>query len=1111
MKLSTYLTYILVFVLAGVLSSCRDEDLLRPEGASDGFTRMTVSYFPDVTTEVGSRTAGNAIESVKSLQLVVFHQDGYLFKIYNQGDLENLNLNLTHQDAPSLSEEDTANGGSWTQGTQSRATFRLSTLPRGAFKIYALANCAVSEADLTNHPDGVTDEEVFRNTSFTWNAKSIASNDQMCGYFTTQADSSQDKPLAGLEAPVVVVGDRGANLHCWLKRLASKVTVDFDGSELHQNVNIYIRKVTVKDIPRTCALAAENSPQCGIDDRASQLLLDGESIYYNKNGETDKDPGAFSAVTPNWMRISNGEGKKGSRHTATSNALFFYENCQGDYKDHPERERYNKEPKAGWVHEYLDRTDEDWEKRPWDYDTKDKVAAGTYVEVEGYYESFNDRNVTSGPIKYRFMLGKNTTYNYNAQRNHHYKLTLKFKGWANQPEWHIEYVEDKPDAYIPPEFFMPYVYNHRVEMPVRWIGDIEYIKFQIVENDWAPHNKDEIKSLPPQGSTVSGHSNEFVWNREAWVKHNGMNPDEGSSGGKEKYYLGFLALALEKDPESSILQNYSFDQKEEALEALDNDYTTSQRGRRRQDLRTVDASGLTKGWHGYPSSADQSDYYEVIEEANSHTMLLPLFTRAMSMIVNSGFTGNNPYQYHYRYAKLKVTFKFMGIDNPLIRYSDIWQVPRITNPKGVFYRAGLAQEFQINLMERAGPEIDADFRQLESSGSWSAAIQAGNNPSNFEIMLAPGSSATMRNDTIIGRSNTPVQLVVKFKGGASGTALLRIKYHAERCVHEVFLRQGFEDVQLTRNGAVWSSFNLLHGGNGTPTSTDTSTGATLVDNPLSIGSYFKRKNLQEGILEKNNETFGHLANINYNANTKYKLALSNNTKKYWCNIDRCALKVDAKDNVTDTDTWQQIKVGKKKYYVPTYDDFYDLYKNCDFGFGIVYTDAATSPQSNCARAFGYAAQYKSGTDAYGMRGLLAYSHDTKNILVFPLSKSGYGRRRQFIAEQSERGYLVYGDVDYLLTNIVNNKSTNNEYRPIPYDLVNAPGALYWIDKVKMGGHLEKGVGYPSAAFDINYQTVDFTPYTANVLTSHSTLDRGSDAIPIRLVTSHTTKRFTPGE
>ncbi len=41
------------------------------------------------------------------------------------------------------------------------------------------------------------------------------------------------------------------------------------------------------------------------------------------------------------------------------------------------------------------------------------------------------------------MLGKNADDDYNAERNFHYKLTLRFRGHANDVDWHIEYDEDK--------------------------------------------------------------------------------------------------------------------------------------------------------------------------------------------------------------------------------------------------------------------------------------------------------------------------------------------------------------------------------------------------------------------------------------------------------------------------------------------------------------------------------------------------------------------------------------------------------------------------------------------------------------------------------------------
>lgn len=37
---------------------------------------------------------------------------------------------------------------------------------------------------------------------------------------------------------------------------------------------------------------------------------------------------------------------------------------------------------------------------------KESVPYGTYIEVTGFYESEASGNVSNGPIKYRFMLGK---------------------------------------------------------------------------------------------------------------------------------------------------------------------------------------------------------------------------------------------------------------------------------------------------------------------------------------------------------------------------------------------------------------------------------------------------------------------------------------------------------------------------------------------------------------------------------------------------------------------------------------------------------------------------------------------------------------------------------
>lgn len=43
-------------------------------------------------------------------------------------------------------------------------------------------------------------------------------------------------------------------LHSWIRRAASKVTIAYDGSGLEDGVFIYLKSVTIKDIPQKCYL-----------------------------------------------------------------------------------------------------------------------------------------------------------------------------------------------------------------------------------------------------------------------------------------------------------------------------------------------------------------------------------------------------------------------------------------------------------------------------------------------------------------------------------------------------------------------------------------------------------------------------------------------------------------------------------------------------------------------------------------------------------------------------------------------------------------------------------------------------------------------------------------
>lgn len=1154
----------LIVLLAPALASCVDDLLMDdgPVGPGQANVQMTVSYYPNVTNDLGSsRAAGNAIETIKSLQIAVFNEDGTLARLYKDSELNY--TRGTHDDQPSMSDEDKINGGTWTEGSQAKATLNLGGLSYGKYRFYAIVNHTVVDGDLFSDNE-MNAEQRLLNRTVTWDLTNIGNNSQMFGYFTLADGKTTDKPLAGLQAQTVTIDKANIGLHAWVKRLASKVTVGFDGSELHQNVNIYIHKVTIKDIPISCPLGVDNQPKSTLQDRSDVLHLDGETIYFDNNGVANSDPGSGENDYKKWLMVSNGlEGLVGSDHSATAPALFFYENLQGDYSDktkYPNREAYNKEPKAGWVHEYLNRPEEHYNKRPWDYDTKDNIATGTYIEVEGFYQSRNDLNTTSGPIKYRFMLGKNTTYNYNAQRNHHYKLTLKFKGWANQPEWHIEYVEDKPALYVPEPFYMPYLYNQRVEMPVRWIGNLTNLEIKVTENDWGPYEKSTGRMATSYDSKAD--PNAFAWNVNSWNLFNGLT---GSY-----QHLGFLALAMEKDAKPEIISNTSFAGQKKAFNSLQHDYEnivtdrTNINGitinRACQNNRTLSTTDLTVGEHGSKDNIDLSTYYRVSQEGQSKTLMLPLFTRYKSMINASGFSGNNPYEYYHRKGKLefKATFKLSnGKDTIINAFTNIYQVPRLVNPKGVWRKSGSTSPFDVVIMDRKGPEANADFVPLVSDGSWSAEVEvdpAGN------FSLSPGNTSYFDKENpgkIIGKSDSQIKFRINFGGASSACGIIAVRYNGDKCIHHIFVRSGDEPLDITGNGkAEWLAYNLHHGGDGTP-DTSTSGNAELTKSPLAFGSYFKRKNLNQGILEKNNERgtwagapsslyhFGQNGYINP-AKNEPKLELSNNGTAEWYVIKSKRLthaltytensktgvrtfpvvnnvKNIQKTQYNDKEVWQTITLTDGTLCeLPTFEQFKDLSDYSNFGYGIMYGDESTKTASK----FFDATQYDSSkpNTERGMRGIVVYNKDNANQIFFPLSRSGHGRRSQAFNNYNNRyknGKLLYGDTDKLLEINPNDSTNNNAYRPIPYNLPNNPGAIYWIKIIDNYGHVEGTASgtpdyYPCAAWDMNYFNFDFGPYTANCLyqgkpryTSkkgvyydgypESNYSTGSDAMPIRLV------------
>lgn len=125
-------------------------------------------------------------------------------------------------------------------------------------------------------------------------------------------------------APVTFLNGGKYNLHAWLIRCASKVTVDFNTEELNDNTWIYLYDVTIHNVPMQCHLRDGNTATVEYPTHD-----DGERIIYAPGGDYENAAAQFSA----WPVLSRGSEHYGSDHSETAEALYFYENLQGKGKD----------------------------------------------------------------------------------------------------------------------------------------------------------------------------------------------------------------------------------------------------------------------------------------------------------------------------------------------------------------------------------------------------------------------------------------------------------------------------------------------------------------------------------------------------------------------------------------------------------------------------------------------------------------------------------------------------------------------------------------------------------------------------------------------------------
>ncbi|MDE6368198.1 MAG: hypothetical protein K2K94_03075, partial [Muribaculaceae bacterium] len=273
MKLHRLNIFSIFLLLVFVLSSCIDDELYTPEEVGEGLSNVsaTVSFQSFVPSLASRAEKGNIIHDIKNMMVLVYDANSDDTKsqlvrteyfteedktnwTLNQNGNENMpdDLNKDHYDS------DKDNPHRTDENTTPSASFTINKLHYGKYHIYAVANMGLLSEDKIKTPYDL------KHQILTWNNEDIAANNQMFGYFTLD-NNENDRASEGFTAPLLTIGAADIKLHAWIKRAASKVTIAFDTKKLKESIRIYIHKVTIYDVPKTCVLGANNKPESNAD------------------------------------------------------------------------------------------------------------------------------------------------------------------------------------------------------------------------------------------------------------------------------------------------------------------------------------------------------------------------------------------------------------------------------------------------------------------------------------------------------------------------------------------------------------------------------------------------------------------------------------------------------------------------------------------------------------------------------------------------------------------------------------------------------------------------------------------------------------------------------
>ncbi len=1032
------MTLVLAPAFCMMLFSCVKEQLRQDPPVPGEVCAVSFDLHGMPMQQALTRTSGDAIRDIDNLYILFYSKGNageyrldYAFtsdnacknSVFDKG----LGIVSKEDEGRTPGAEFNPGDGEWdgaAESTTQKVTTSEVQVKRGSYEVYVVANVDYFSSSNLKKSEIDTPEKL-RGYSLSWNG-TVTDNDAMFGFFTEKDFQNYD--VINGTAPSIRFTANEKTLHAWVKRAASKVTVAFDGSRLRNGVRVYIKSVTIHDIPANCKLGADNSP--GPTDK----FMTGEKIVYTTAaGVTNATRiSAHEPYFPNFKGLADDKEAvdkwKKEVHSETADALYFFENLQG-----------KSSGKADENGSWKQQTDNDGNGIPDDRDhgiSKDTKTQGTYIEVVAYYQNDNFGAKTEGDIRYRFMLGKNTTDDFNAERNNHYKLTMCFKNNANDVDWHIDYT-DKEDIYIPDTIYVSYEYNTPSMLPIRIVGDqFTSLNVKITESHWY---------ADADGINDGTHG----FNKNTATEPNGIP-------------VGFFSLSYDENPRvgttsdavtAATVTGYW---NKQPVYASNGESSSTNKNQERQYIR----DGKKVRWsdleaYGYDIITRKNSDGKTVFEAN-----IPLFTRPLMIYKWTSWTGANPYYSSSRSGKIQLTGTLSG--KPYNKTINVIQVPRIENPSGIYRRHDNTDSFDVTLMQRSGEFYSSSisYSPYTSKGLWRAVIYRSTSGSGKDVdawfKLTSGSQKAVAVDEYIqGDQNSLIQFVFTPNGEIGQNqvrcGIIKVEYNDYTCTHYIFVRQGYAPMQLEAGHVYWHTFNMY-------------SGRAETSHPCEAGSLFLRGNWAPAILDTNPDdklgaykssldaitdadgtttgTFSVSDSGNYTRNdfATGNRSLSKNNKTYnpWTS-----------GRVPTAAEWGTLKASGLDALI-------------DKGFGVLYGDGATKTQTNHndVNKCRHADVNAKGESARGMRGCFVYNTDDGRNIFFPIGASGYGRRKIASSGQLQYGF---GDSYNDALRITSNR------RPLLYNLYSNEGAIYWTQsQVNVSGYSK-----PTNSWDINYKTYDF--------------------------------------